>query len=110
MRNPVFDQKTQQLYLSIFQVFHLFFVPVYKAKVNLVTVLQLTQDESSGKYFIQSQHDLYQFNEFVKFVWPGGATVLWVWQQIATLVCVIGSLLLAPVTRLEQKLALKKAQ
>lgn len=48
---------------------------------------------------------MYQLNEVVKFFWPGGATVLGLWQILATAVCVLGALALAPVTWLEQRRA-----
>jgi hypothetical protein len=39
----------------------------------------------------------------VKFFWPGGATVVGLWQIIATVWCVVGALAFAPLTGLEQK-------
>jgi hypothetical protein len=71
--------------------------------VRLVSVLQLEHSTADGKYYIAGQKDLYQVNEFVKFVWPGGAVVVWLWQCFATLVCVVGALVLAPVTWLEER-------
>jgi hypothetical protein len=47
-------------------------VPFYAAHVQLVTVLKLDQDKQTRRYLIQSQEDLYQTNEFVKFFWFGG--------------------------------------
>jgi hypothetical protein len=58
---------------------------------------------NDGKYYIQSQEDLYQLNEVVKFFWPGGATIIWLWQLFATALCIVGALLLAPVTWVEQR-------
>lgn len=93
------------LYLSISQIFHLFFMPFYAPKVNLVTVLRLSHDRDSNRYYIHSQQDLYQTNEFVKFVWPGGATALLLWQWMNTLLSIVGALVLAPVTWVEERVA-----
>jgi hypothetical protein len=103
LRGKVYDQKQQILYVSISQIFSLFFVPFYAPKVNLVTVLHLSHDTNSNKYYIESQQDLYQLNEFVKFVWPGGATLLLLWQWMNTLLSIAGALVLAPVTWMEEK-------
>jgi hypothetical protein len=104
----VFDQKQQILYVSISQIFHIFFVPFYAPKVNLFSVVGLSHDTENNKYYIESQQDLYQFNEFVKFVWPGGATVLLLWQWVNTLLSIMGALLLAPMTWVEEKVAERK--
>jgi len=98
-----YDQRQQILYVSISQVFSLFFVPFYAPKVNLVTVLHLSHDTKDNKYYIDSQQDLYQLNEFVKFVWPGGATLLMLWQWMNTLLSIAGAVILAPVTWVEEK-------
>jgi hypothetical protein len=39
----------------------------------------------------------------VKFVWPGGATIIWLWQVFATGLCILGGLMLAPITWVEQR-------
>lgn len=105
MGGEAFDQDQQILYVSISQIFHIFFVPFYAPQVNLVSVVQLSRDTQDNKYYIESQQDLYQFNEFVKFVWPGGATVLLLWQWMNTLQSIVGALVLAPVTWGEERLA-----
>jgi hypothetical protein len=104
----VHDQKQQILYISISQIFSLFFVPFYAPQVNLVTVLHLSHDTVKNKYYIDSQQDLYQLNEFVKFVWPGGATLLMLWQWMNTILSIVGALLLAPLTWMEEKVAEKE--
>ncbi|OAP65255.1 hypothetical protein AYL99_01227 [Fonsecaea erecta] len=45
------------------------------------------------KYYIQSQNDLYQTTEFIKFLVPWGIGVFLVitWQFCATMFCVIGT-------------------
>jgi hypothetical protein len=73
--------------------------------VHLTTKLHLVQDSETQKYHIASQEDLYQTNELLRFVLPGGATLLWVWQLFATFLCIVGAVLLAPVTWVEQRQA-----
>jgi hypothetical protein len=71
--------------------------------VKLVTVLQLAQDKKTEKYLIQSQNDLYQVNEFVKFFWFGGWLFLWVWQVFAALFCAVGAGIGLPVTWVNER-------
>ena len=94
------------LYLNITQVFKVWFIPFYAATVNLTTVLQLIQGSrtrrtvpESDKYYIQSQEDLYQVDEFVKFFLPFhiGTTIVAFWHWIATWCCIIGAIVLGPV-------------
>lgn len=98
-----FNQKSQIIFVEIHQIFSIFFVPFYKSNVHLTTKLRLVQSLDDNKYYIKSQEDLYQSNEVVKFFWPGGATILWFWQISATGLCILGALLLAPMTWLEQR-------
>ena len=62
---PAYDEKTLRLYVQMHQLFKIWLIPGYSAPVSLVTVLQLVR--RNGLYYIQSQHDLYQVNELVKF-------------------------------------------
>lgn len=82
--------------------------------MSLVTVLHLDYVPPSrsrngdgggdrGKYYINAQNDLYQTNEFVRFVWFGGFLVVWVWQFIATLFCVLGTVVFSPITPLLER-------
>ncbi|OAL32921.1 hypothetical protein AYO20_07712 [Fonsecaea nubica] len=50
-------------------------------------------DSDEVKYYIQSQNDLYQTTEFIKFLVPWGIGVFLVitWQFCATVLCVIGA-------------------
>jgi len=100
---PEFNQNSSILFVDIHQIFSLFFVPFYKSNVRLTTKLQLVHSAHDGKYYIQSQEDLYQLNEVVKFFWPGGATIIWLWQVFATGLCILGALMLAPITWVEQR-------
>lgn len=56
------------------------------------------------KYYIQSQNDLYQTSEWIKFVVPFGVgvTLLMVWQFLSTILCTIGAIVGWPITWLEE--------
>lgn len=124
----VFDQRANLLYLTIHQVFTVWFVPfsLWQSHVKLVTVLKLDSlphDEEGhalidgngiapgdrgihSRYFIRSQEDLYQVNEFLKFIAPWGASFVWFgWQLFATILCALGVLLFWPVTTLHEYLS-----
>lgn len=46
------------------------------------------------RFFVRGQEDHYQVEEWLKFVAPWGASLLWVaWQLVATCVCAFGVLL-----------------
>ncbi|KAJ5052209.1 uncharacterized protein L3040_001968 [Drepanopeziza brunnea f. sp. 'multigermtubi'] len=101
-----FNQESSTLFVDIHQIFSLFFVPFYKADVRLTSKLKLFHSEDDGRYYIASQEDLYQTNEWVKFVWPGGATLIGLGQLFAAFLCIVGAFLLAPVTWIEQRRAM----
>lgn len=46
------------------------------------------------QYYIQSQNDLYQTSEWIKFLvpWGIGSLLMVVWQFVATFMCVVGTL------------------
>ncbi|KAM0275890.1 hypothetical protein ACHAQH_007322 [Verticillium albo-atrum] len=59
---------------------------------------------SAGKerYFITAQEDLYQTTEWLKFLVPWvGAPLMGLWQLFATLISVVGAVVLAPVSWLD---------
>ncbi|KAI1461377.1 hypothetical protein F4805DRAFT_280339 [Annulohypoxylon moriforme] len=117
-----FDKKTGLLYCSIRQTFTLWFVPfsLWQANVKLVTVLELQRKPTDRNnrpilkgrpspdnndlslsyqpnklYFIKGQEDHYQVQDFLQFIAPWGASLLWIfWQLFATFVCAVGVLLL----------------
>jgi hypothetical protein len=106
LRCPAFDEANEMLYLNITQVFKIWFIPFYAAHVNLTTVLQLIQGSrtrrtvpENDKYYIQSQEDLYQVDEFVKFFLPFhiGTTIVAFWHWVATMCCIIGARVFGPV-------------
>lgn len=111
--------------MAIHQTFRIQFVPFYKAQPSLVTQLRLTHARDAGldttysgvvkrapgstsnsarKYYIQSQNDLYQTNEFIKFVlpWGIGSTMVFFWQVFATFMCIVGAMLFWPLTWLRE--------
>jgi hypothetical protein len=97
-----YDEKNLLLYVHIFQIFRIWLVPFYAAPVELTTVLQLQRDKSDGKYYISSQNDLYQVDQWIKFLVPGGWALVVLWHLWATACCVVGTYLLVPVTWLEE--------
>ena len=103
-----YDPQKLILYVSIHQLFRIWLIPYFSAHVSLVTVLQLVPQKhtSPTTYLIQSQNDLYQVNEFVKFASQFGilSVLVYAWQLLATLVCVIGAGLLWPVSWVEQNM------
>lgn len=66
-------------------------------------------DESGKVYYITSQNDLYQTNEWIKFLvpWGIGSTLMVAWQLFATLQCVIGAIILFPFTFWKENSALE---
>ncbi|KAI4193517.1 MAG: hypothetical protein LQ346_003910 [Caloplaca aetnensis] len=126
-----YDEKNLTLYVNIHQVFRIWIIPFFNAPVSLVTVLKLVrhpslppqpsystpinpneQNWSLNKtaspekplYYIQSQNDLYQVNEFFKFFSQFGvlSTLLLLWQFLSTALCVAGTTVLWPVSWVEQ--------
>ena len=124
-----FDQQNMVLYVGMSQVFAIWAIPTHRSEVTLVTVLHLTNDyvpptkasidaahgpdeqrvsnvaEKSGhrpKYYITSQNDLYQTDQFIKFVLPWFWILVPLWQTFATYFCVVLSYAFYPVTWLEE--------
>ena len=87
------------------------FIPLgYKANVNLVTKLSLEHEAAEGKYYIKEQNDLYQTDEFAKFVWFGIWRVVMLWQLFSMVVCVFAAAVGAPVTYVEEKMQVGDVQ
>lgn len=66
--------------------------------------------DSNGKskrklYYIIEQNDLYQTNEWIKFLlpWGVGSTLMILWQLFATVMCVLGAFVFFPGTWLKEK-------
>lgn len=107
-----YDERNLILYLNITQIFSLWMIPFHHANVTLTTELQLVRPPSSGKYYIQAQNDLYQNDQLIRFFMPFGLGELaaHMWQYSSTMMCVIGSVLLAPATRMQQNWEEKKQE
>ncbi|KAF3350763.1 hypothetical protein VdG2_01227 [Verticillium dahliae VDG2] len=104
--SAVHDQKQNLLYLQITQAFTFFFLPVYTPRIRLTTnaAVGVPANGAAGKlrYFITAQEDLYQTTEWLKFLVPWiGAPLLVAWQLFATLLSVVGAVVLAPVSWLD---------
>lgn len=97
-----FNEQASLLFVNIHQIFSIWFVPIYKSDVELTTKITLDRNKEDGKWYIKGQEDLYQLNELVKFFWPGGATIMYLFQLWVTFICSVGSLILWPQTLLEQ--------
>ncbi|EMC98204.1 hypothetical protein BAUCODRAFT_32199 [Baudoinia panamericana UAMH 10762] len=108
-----YDEANMVLFVSISQVFAIWFIPFHRSPVNLTTRLQLTHKPSVSKpsvptkYYIEEQNDLYQVEEFVKFFAPWGVGTFFVhlWHFWATFFCVALALIFSPVTQFEQRRA-----
>lgn len=118
------DQQHNLLYLTMRQVFTLWFVPfnLWQTSVKLVTVLELAHlpvdDEGRPadgnaiippgdktaryRYYIRGQEDNYQMTEWLKFIAPWGGHLIWYFGQlVSTLVCTLCVILFWPLTFLE---------
>tara|TARA_R110002003_G_scaffold63_7_gene5855 strand:- start:16772 stop:17128 length:357 start_codon:yes stop_codon:yes gene_type:complete len=70
--------------------------------VRLTTVLRLQYNRADHKYYIRSQEDLYQVDQFVRFLVPGLWVLVMLWQLLASLMCVVGAALGTPVSMVEE--------
>ena len=110
MISLAFDESNLILYVNLHQVFRMWLIPFYAANVELTVVLHLIRvpatvyNTNSPKYFIKSQNDLYQVNEFVKFVslFGGLSLLVILWQFAATGLCVLGTWAFWPISWVEQ--------
>ncbi len=115
-----YDEHNLILYVNISQTFAIWFIPFHRSPVTLTTVLQLVRGHSlnslpywhcfarrTGKYYIFSQNDLYQVDQFVKFFlpWGIGTLVIGVWHWFATLVCVLGAWIFQPLQPLMREIS-----
>ena len=108
IESVAYDPATLTLYVQIAQTFRIWFVPLYAARVSLVTVLKLERDTRNRKYRITCQEDLYQTSEFARFAALGlGAAAVILVQFCATALCVLGALLFYPQTLLADRLGAK---
>ncbi|KAL4798454.1 hypothetical protein BDV19DRAFT_357022 [Aspergillus venezuelensis] len=107
VNSVAYDKDNLRLYVSMHQVFSIWVIPFHTAPVNLTTVLSLTTDaDADGKkrYYITKQEDLYQTDEFIKFVVPyGGQLAVLMWHAFATLFSIMGVFVLYPVMFAEER-------
>ena len=70
--------------------------PLLSRSESVSVVEQPLPTPPSEKYYIRSQHELYQTDELVKFLLPWGIGLqgVFFWQIIATVLCVLGALVL----------------
>lgn len=98
VQSVAFDEANMTLYVTLFQVFRIWAVPFYYAPARLTTVLSLRYSAGMGRYYITKQEDLYQVDQWIRFIAPGGWVVIWMLQAWATVACVLGTWVLWPVT------------
>jgi len=98
-----YDKEALLIYANISQIFRIWFIPFHKAPVTFVTVIELAHDARTGKYYIKSQDDLYQVDQWVLFL-PGlGAHALvWLWQMFVSWQCLLLCYVFWPVTWFEE--------
>ena len=97
-----YDESNLLLYVNMTQVFGIWVVPFHRARVNLTSVLTLEQSPNDKKYYIHQQNDLYQTDEFVKFIIPPSWILVWFWQFWSTFFCLLGAAALWPISYVEQ--------
>ncbi|KXT04519.1 hypothetical protein AC578_8623 [Pseudocercospora eumusae] len=106
VNSVAFDEQHFILYVNISQIFSIWFIPFHRSPVTLTTQLQLVRRPAEPrKYYIQSQNDLYQVDQFVKFFapWNIGTTIVILWHFWATFFCVVGAQLGRPFTAYLQR-------
>jgi len=97
-----YDEHNLILYVAIFQIFRIWLIPFYYAPVELTTVLKLRHNKGDDKYYIASQNDLYQVDQWIRFLLPGGWVLVQLWHALASFFCVVGTYVLWPVTWVEE--------
>lgn len=71
--------------------------------MQLTSVIKLEHDTDTGRYYIASQDDLYAIDQWIRFIAPGGWLLVHLWQFWASFFCFVGTILLHPVTLLEER-------
>lgn len=89
--------------MSIFQIFRIWLIPFYYAPVYLTSVIKLERNDDDEKYYVKSQDDLYAIDQWIRFIAPGGWILVYLWQFWASFFCVIGTIVLHPITLLEER-------
>ncbi|KAF2747179.1 hypothetical protein M011DRAFT_65742 [Sporormia fimetaria CBS 119925] len=110
VHSVAFDKPNLLLYVNLSQVFRIWIFPWYGAPVKFVTVIGL--EHHHGKYYIKSQDDLYQTDQWIRFIpfTPGLSLLVWILQYIATYLCWVFALMSWPVTFVETFKRQKKTE
>ncbi|KAL6707845.1 hypothetical protein ACN47E_003745 [Coniothyrium glycines] len=103
VQSVAFDETNLILYASVFQIFRIWWIPCYYAPVHLTCVLRLEQNPRDGKYYIKAQDDLYAVDQWIRFLLPGGWVLVYMYQFWATVFCVLGVVVLRPVSWAEER-------
>ncbi|KIW04249.1 uncharacterized protein PV09_04554 [Verruconis gallopava] len=100
-----YDKPNEILYAGFEQTFWIYPLSVlgYRANVELTVKLRLHHNKQDGKYYIESQEDLYQTTEFAKFAWLGIWRLVWIWQAISTIFCILLAYVGTPVSWVEER-------
>ncbi|KAG9190015.1 hypothetical protein G6011_08103 [Alternaria panax] len=72
------------------------------ADISASTTSKPTNGISKPLFHIAKQDDLYQVDQWIRFIAPGAWMLIWLWQAWATVFCVAGTVLLWPVTWVEE--------
>jgi hypothetical protein len=64
--------------------------------------LKLQHNKGDNKYYIRSQNDLYQVDQWIKFLLPGGWALIFLWHAWASFFSLVGTYVLYPVTWVEE--------
>ncbi|KAF1931485.1 uncharacterized protein M421DRAFT_55681 [Didymella exigua CBS 183.55] len=103
VQSVAYDESNLIIYVSIFQIFRIWLIPFYYAPVYLTSVIKLERNNDDRKYYIESQDDLYAIDQWIRFIAPGGWILVYLWQFWASFFCVIGTIVLHPITLLEER-------
>ncbi|OQN97384.1 hypothetical protein B0A48_16543 [Cryoendolithus antarcticus] len=100
IHSVAFDPKSLVIFVSLTQLFTPFLAPIFANRVDLDVKLRLIQHRHTGKYYITSQTDLYTIDQWVRFLipWGIGTAMVCFLQFLATLGCVLGAWVGAPIT------------
>ncbi|CAN9466737.1 unnamed protein product [Alternaria alternata] len=78
--------------------------PNHSLLADVTSQNSTSPSDTSSKplYHISKQDDLYQVDQWIRFIAPGAWMLIWLWQVWATIFCVAGTVLLWPVTWVEE--------
>ncbi|KAF2650955.1 hypothetical protein K491DRAFT_696856 [Lophiostoma macrostomum CBS 122681] len=107
INSVAFDEANLMLYVNMNQVFRIWIFPWYSAPVELTTVLKLVHNKGDGLYYIRSQNDLYQVDQWVQFIpfFLGARPIVLFLHALGTIASVICAYLFWFVTAAEERYA-----